>query len=572
MTSDLVVPTVGRDSLSRLLDALGSGAGPLPGRVLVVDDRRDQRRALLPGGVPERLAGRVQVVPGRAAGPAAARNAGWRRATAEWVAFLDDDVVPSATWLADLAADLEGLGADVAASQGRIVVPMPAGRRPTDWERNVRGLETARWATADMAYRREVLERVGGFDERFPRAYREDADLGLRVVGAGYRIVGGRRVVTHPVRPAGRLVSVRVQAGNADDVLMLALHGRGWRSAAGVAGGRRPRHLVVTGLGLVGVGALLLAWRGWPQGGLALPPGTTVGRAETPLRSPTSGRGAWRGRGGRRGRWVAGLAGLGWLAGTGELALARIAPGPRTADEVATMAVTSLLVPPAAAWHWLSGWFRLPRLLADNGRAPQPAPRRPARSPGSAASRGSRARPRWAPKAVLFDRDGTLVVDVPYNGDPDRVVVAPGAREAVGRLRAAGVATAVVSNQSGVARGLLRVEQVEAVNRRVEELLGPLGPWFWCVHGPWEGCGCRKPAPGLIKAAAGALGVDPADCVVIGDVGSDVEAALAAGARAVLVPTVVTRAEEVAAAPVVAPDLVAAVELLLGPADGEGSP
>jgi beta-phosphoglucomutase-like phosphatase (HAD superfamily) len=66
--------------------------------------------------------------------------------------------------------------------------------------------------------------------------------------------------------------------------------------------------------------------------------------------------------------------------------------------------------------------------------------------------------------------------------------------------------------------------------------------------------------------------VEPADCVVIGDVAGDVEAARAAGARAVLVPTAVTRAEEVAAAPVVAPDLVAAVELLLGPADGGGSP
>jgi histidinol-phosphate phosphatase family protein len=537
MTFDLVVPTVGRDSLSRLLDALGAGAGPLPGRVLVVDDRRDRGRPLLAGGAPGWLAGRVSVVPGRAAGPAAARNLGWRRATAEWVAFLDDDVVPSGTWLADLAADLEGLGEDVAASQGRIVVPMPVGRRPTDWERNVRGLETARWATADMAYRRRVLVEVGGFDERFPRAYREDADLGLRVVRSGYRIVVGRRMVTHPVRPASRLVSVRLQAGNADDVLMLALHGRGWRERAGVAGGRRARHLAVTGLGLLALGGLLVARRGWPQGGvpqggLALPRGTTAGWA----------------------RWVAGVAGLGWLAGTGELALARIMPGPRTADEVATMAVTSLLLPPAATWHWLSGWARLPRLLTD-----------------SLTARDASASSPWVPKAVLFDRDGTLVVDVPYNGDPERVVVMPGAREAVGRLRAAGVATAVVSNQSGVARGLLRVEQVEAVNRRVEELVGPLGPWLFCVHGPWEGCGCRKPAPGLIKAAAGALGVEPADCVVIGDVGSDLEAARAAGARAVLVPTAVTRAEEVAAAPVVAADLVAAVELVLGPSGGEGS-
>jgi histidinol-phosphate phosphatase family protein len=517
MSFDLVVPTVGRDSLRRLLDALGSGTGPPPGRVLVVDDRPDRSSPLLGTDLPDR----VEVVAGRALGPAAARNLGWRRATAKWVVFLDDDVVPSVTWLADLAADLEGLGPDVGGSQGKIVVPMPGGRRPTDWERNVRGLETARWATADMAYRREALEEVGGFDERFPRAYREDADLGLRVVRAGYRIVSGRREVRHLVRAAGRLVSVRLQAGNADDVLMLALHGRGWRYRAGVPDGRRPRHLVVTGLGLVGVGAGLSGRRGGP-----------------PKR--------WA-------RRVAVVSGLGWLAGTVELALARILPGPRTPGEVATMAATSVVLPPVAAWHWLSGWVWLPRLLADRDRAPRPV--------------GS-SRPR--PKAVLLDRDGTLVVDVPYNGDPGRVVVMPGAREAVGRLRAAGVPTAVVSNQSGVARGYVRVEQVEAVNRRVEELLGPLGPWMVCPHGPWEGCRCRKPAPGLIVAAAGALGVQPADCVVIGDIGADVEAARAVGARAVLVPTAGTRDEEVAAAPEVAPDLLAAVELVLGPSDGDG--
>jgi len=563
MSFDVVVPTLGRDSLWRLLDAVGSGTGPPPGRVLLVDDRRDRSSPLLGTELPDR----VEVVAGRAMGPAAARNLGWRRATAEWVAFLDDDVVPSATWLADLAADLEGLGPDVGGSQGKIVVPMPSGRRPTDWERSVRALERARWATADMAYRREALEEVGGFDERFPRAYREDADLGLRVVRAGYRVVTGAREVTHPVRPAGPLVSVRLQAGNADDVLMLGLHGRGWRHRAGVPAGRRPRHLVVTGLGLAALGAgLLFARRGGPQGGLTLPPGTTVGRAETPLRSPTS-------RGSARPRWwarrVAVVSGLGWLAGTLELTLARVLPGPRTPSEVATMAATSALLPPAATWHWLAGWLRLPSLLADTDRAPQPVPPTSA-SPSSLASAAAPPRSPRVPKAVLLDRDGTLVVDVPYNGDPERVVVMPGAREAVGRLRAAGVPTAVVSNQSGVARGYVRVEQVAAVNRRVEELLGPLGPWMVCPHGPWEGCRCRKPAPGLIVAAAGALGVEPADCVVIGDIGADVEAARAAGARAVLVPTAGTRDEEVAAAPEVAPDLLAAVELVLGPSDGEG--
>jgi histidinol-phosphate phosphatase family protein len=220
------------------------------------------------------------------------------------------------------------------------------------------------------------------------------------------------------------------------------------------------------------------------------------------------------------------------------------------------MAITSLLIPPAASWHWLRGWLRLPRLLAAPFPAATPTPSH-----------------FWPPpRAVLFDRDGTLVVDVPYNGDPGRVVAMAGAREAVGRLRGAGVATAVVSNQSGVARGLIRGEQVAAVNRRVEELVGPVGPWFVCPHGPGDGCGCRKPAPGLIRAAAGALGVDPSDCVVVGDIGSDMEAARAAGARGVLVPTGRTRREEVEAAPVVAPDLIAAVELLLGPAGGGGRP
>jgi D-glycero-D-manno-heptose 1,7-bisphosphate phosphatase len=131
------------------------------------------------------------------------------------------------------------------------------------------------------------------------------------------------------------------------------------------------------------------------------------------------------------------------------------------------------------------------------------------------------------------------------------------------------VAIAVVTNQSGVARGRLRPEQVEAVNRRVEELLGPLGPWLVCPHGPDDGCRCRKPAPGLVEAAARALGVAPGDCVVIGDSGADVRAASAAGARSVLVPTAATRAEEVARAPKVAPDLGAAIDLLLGPA-GDG--
>ena len=167
------------------------------------------------------------------------------------------------------------------------------------------------------------------------------------------------------------------------------------------------------------------------------------------------------------------------------------------------------------------------------------------------------------PQAVLLDRDGTLVVDVPYNGDPAKVELMPGAEEALGRLRERGIPTALVSNQSGIARGLLDRDQVDAVNARMEELLGPVGPKAICPHGPDDGCACRKPRPGLVLQAAEALGVAPERCAVIGDIGADVEAARAAGARGVLVPTPTTRREEIEAADEVAPDLLSAVDLLL---------
>ena len=217
----------------------------------------------------------------------------------------------------------------------------------------------------------------------------------------------------------------------------------------------------------------------------------------------------------------------------------------------ATAAVADGETVAAAEEERFSRWKR--------GEAPSPFSTREL-SERAAPSRPARPGP---PAAVLLDRDGTLVVDEPYNGDPGRVVPMPGAREALDRLRAAGVQTAVVSNQSGVARGLVTPEQVEAVNRRIEELLGPVGPWLVCPHGPHEGCDCRKPAPGLVVRAAKVLGVDPARCTVIGDVGADVEAARAAGARAVLVPTPRTRPEEIQSAPEVAPDLPGAVELVL---------
>ncbi len=168
------------------------------------------------------------------------------------------------------------------------------------------------------------------------------------------------------------------------------------------------------------------------------------------------------------------------------------------------------------------------------------------------------------PAAILFDRDGTLVTDVPYNRDPDAVRPMPGAAAALARVRRAGVRTGIVTNQSGVARGLVTPAELAAVNRRVEELLGPFDVWEICPHGEADGCPCRKPRPGLILRAARRLGVAARDCVVIGDIGRDIEAAARAGARGILVPTPVTLPAEIAAAPEIAPDLPTAVALALG--------
>ena len=179
------------------------------------------------------------------------------------------------------------------------------------------------------------------------------------------------------------------------------------------------------------------------------------------------------------------------------------------------------------------------------------------RSYGERAVRGA------APHAVLLDRDGTLVHDIPYNGDPDAVAPLPGAAAALDRLRAAGCRLAVVSNQSGIARGLLDEAQVRAVNARLDALLGPFDEVLVCPHDDGAGCRCRKPRPGLLLEALRRLGAPPARAAMIGDIGRDVDAARAAGVRPILVPTPVTLPAEVAAAPEVATSLADAVERLL---------
>ena len=164
---------------------------------------------------------------------------------------------------------------------------------------------------------------------------------------------------------------------------------------------------------------------------------------------------------------------------------------------------------------------------------------------------------------MLVDRDGTIVRDVPYNGDPDRVEPMPGAETALQRLRDAGIPIAVITNQSGISRGLIDRGAVDAVNARIEALLGPFDAWVVCPHTESDGCDCRKPEPGLVHQAARRLGVSPAGCVVIGDIGADMGCAQAAGASGILVPTPQTRPEEVRAAPQCAATLTDAVDAVL---------
>lgn len=495
---DVVVPTIGRPSLATLLAALDRAPGPQPRAIVIADDRPDPASPLR---LPELANLRPAVVEVGGRGPAAARNAGWRGCTAPWVVFLDDDVVPTPTWWQDLDADLDDVDRRVAAVQGRITVPLDGRRRPTDYERNVAGLESADWITADLAVRRAALLDVGGFDARFRRAYREDTDLALRLSAAGWQLARGQRRALHPVGPSTWRTSITAQRGNADDALMRRLHGRSWRRRGRAPEGALTSHVATSALAL---GSAVAAARHHRRAALVVA-GVAIGRIV--------------------GFWVR-----------------RCAPGPRRPSEWARMLPSSVVIPFAApAWR-LIGAVRARRL-----------------APGGSAD----VLTATVPALVLFDRDGTLVHDVAYNGDPEKVVPVPGAAEALERLRSAGIAVGIITNQSGVGRGWLDLDQVAAVNARVEELLGPFDVTEVCPHAESDGCACRKPAPGMVLRAADSLGVAPVRVAVVGDIASDVAAATAAGGRGVLVPNGATAPDEIVTAPEVAATLSDAVDLLL---------
>ncbi|MGW0521995.1 glycosyltransferase family 2 protein [Crossiella sp. NPDC003009] len=316
----VVVPTIGRDSLWRLLNSLANAHGPQPVEVIVVDDRPDPV-PLGPTPIP------VRVLTSGGRGPAAARNVGWRATECEWIAFLDDDVVVSPDWPERLAADLARLDAKVAASKARITVPLPTDRAPTDAELGTAGLAQAEWITADMAYRRSALAEVGGFDERFPRAYREDAELALRVLDQGLELTEGERSTTHPVREQGFLASVRAQRGNADDALLRHLVGARWRERIGGQPGRLRWHVVTTGALVAAVGFGLAGLRRGRTGA-----GSLVGRRAGALAGLRSGA-----LGGTRATAFAGKR-AGALSGTRAMTLAGKRAGVLSGTRAMTLA------------------------------------------------------------------------------------------------------------------------------------------------------------------------------------------------------------------------------------------
>lgn len=151
-------------------------------------------------------------------------------------------------------------------------------------------------------------------------------------------------------------------------------------------------------------------------------------------------------------------------------------------------------------------------------------------------------------KAVLLDRDGTVIADKGYVTVPEQVEVLPGVPAAIASIRAAGWKVFVVTNQAGVAKGLITEEELAGIHMRLVMMLGAEGAEldgiYACPHHP-DGsvpdyaieCGCRKPRAGLLRQAASEHGLDLAGCVMVGDSLRDLEAGREAGTATVLVLT-----------------------------------
>jgi D-glycero-D-manno-heptose 1,7-bisphosphate phosphatase len=169
------------------------------------------------------------------------------------------------------------------------------------------------------------------------------------------------------------------------------------------------------------------------------------------------------------------------------------------------------------------------------------------------------------PAAVFLDRDGTLMRDVDYCGEPGNVQVFPGAGEALSKLRSRGYKIIIVTNQSGIARGYFDEEQYRAVEHEFGRQVGAqlIDATYFCPHGPDQGCGCRKPAPGLVLRAASEHQLDLTRSFFIGDKDSDMQCGRNAGLKTILVHTGYGQEANQETPDFVAPDLAAAVTVVL---------
>ncbi len=162
-------------------------------------------------------------------------------------------------------------------------------------------------------------------------------------------------------------------------------------------------------------------------------------------------------------------------------------------------------------------------------------------------------------RTVLLDRDGTINVEKNYLTDPAQLELLPGATEGLRSLQAAGCVLVVVTNQSAVGRGYMGIERLDEINSCFTALLAAEGVRldgiYACPHAPWDGCGCRKPLPGLVKRAESGLGFQAASAIIIGDNHSDIELGRNVRAKTILVRT--GHGREVEAQGTASPDFIA---------------
>lgn len=322
-TISVVVPTHRRPrQLLRCLNALFT-QDRVDGRVeiLVVDDARSpQQEHALDAFV--RRSGATATVrylhpPPGAHGPAAARNAGWRAARGEIIAFTDDDTIPAHDWLRQ---GVRALRPGVDAAWGDVIVPLP--ERPTDAERNTAGLDGAEFVTANCFVRRSALAAAGGFDERFERPWREDSDLYFTLLEANDVVVPApAAIVIHPARRAPLGASIRLHRNLVFDALLFKKHPRLYREK--IAAAPPLSYYLTVSTALAGLGALVA--------GATLP---------------------------------ALAAALAWLGLTARLAWRRLRGSARTWRNIMDIILSSTVIPLVAVFWRLAGAVRYRVLFA----------------------------------------------------------------------------------------------------------------------------------------------------------------------------------------------------------------